>query len=102
MTEKNKEYIKKLDEQRRALTPEQNSVANRLAEIINLISDKMTPEERVEVFSSKFNTTDQLVDMYLDFIKLTIKYLIFDNEALKREIAELHNLLNDDGCDLAS
>lgn len=103
MTDKSKEYIKKLDERRGSRTPEQNSMANKLAAIVNLISDKMTPEERGDIFNGRFNTTDELVDMYLDFIRLTLTYVLFDNEVLKRENAQLHSLLEDeDGCDLAS
>lgn len=93
MTEQSKEYIKKLDEQRRKRTPEQNSMANKLAAIINLISDRMTPEERGEAFSGKFNTTDDLIDMYLDFLKLTVLYMIYDLEATRREANSLREML---------
>ena len=98
MTEKSKEYIKKLDEQRRGRTPEQNGMANKLAEIVNLINDKMTPEERGEAFNGKFNSTDELVDMYLDFIKLTVGYILYDLEATRRECKSLKDML--DGKDM--
>lgn len=95
MTEKSKEYVKKLDEQRRGRTPEQNSMANKLAEIVNIISDKMTPEERGEAFNGKFNSTDELVDNYLDFIKLTVGYMIYDLEATRREAGALRQMLDE-------
>lgn len=101
----NDETKKHLRSQERAVqTPEEVGVTNKLLEIVNIINEKLTPEQRGEFFNGNLNTKNQLIDQYLDFVRLTLKYLLFDNEALKREIVELHSLLedNNDGCDLAS
>jgi hypothetical protein len=102
MNDETKKYLR--SQERTLQTPEEVGMTNKLLEIVNIINDKLTPEQRGEFFNGNLNTKNQLIDQYLDFVRLTIKYIIFDNEALKREIAELHSLLenNDDGCDLAS
>jgi len=102
MTEKTKKYLR--NEEKEIQTPEDLNMTNKLLEIVNTINDKLSPNERGEFFNGNFNTREQLIDQYLDFVRLTLKYLLFDNEALKREIMELHSILedNNDGCDLAS
>ena len=102
MTEKTKKYLR--NEEKEIQTLEDLNMTNKLLEIVNTINDKLSPNERGEFFNGNFNTREQLIDQYLDFVRLTLKYLLFDNEALKREIMELHSILedNNDGCDLAS
>lgn len=99
------ETKKFLRSQERVVQPlNEVGMTNKLLEIVNIINDKLTPEQRGEFFNGNLNTKNQLINQYLDFIRLTVKYLLFDNEALKREIMELHSLLegDDNNCDLAS
>jgi hypothetical protein len=101
MTDETRKYLR--SQEKNVQTPEEVGMTNKLLEIVNIINDKLTPEQRGEFFNGNLNTKNQLIDQYLDFIRLTLKYLLFDNEALKREIVELHSLLEgDDGCDLAN
>lgn len=102
MSDETKKYLR--SQERDTQTPEEVDMTNKLLEIVNIINEKLTPEQRGEFFNGNLNTKNQLIDQYLDFVRLTLKYLLFDNEALKREIVELHSLLedNNDGCDLAS
>lgn len=81
------------------------SINNKILEIINIINNQLAiPTDRAIIIEQcgGLNTKNQLIDNYLDFIRLTLKYIIFDNEALKREIVELQNMLegDDGGCDL--
>lgn len=84
-------------------TPEEISPTDKLMEIIDVINNQLSPGQRGDLLDGKLDTKVQIVSNCLDFVRLTLKYIIFDNEALKRENAQLHSLLEDeDGCDLAS
>jgi hypothetical protein len=100
MTDETRKYLRSTERK----IQEPDDMTNKLLEIVNIINEKLTPEQRGEFFNGNLNTKNQLIDQYLDFVRLTLKYLLFDNEALKREIVELHGLLegDNDGCDLAS
>jgi len=99
MADETRKYLRSTEKK----IQEPNDVNNKLLEIVNIINNQLSLEQRGEFFNGNLNTPDQLIDQWLDFIRLTIKYIIFDNEALKREIVELHSLLEgDDGCDLAN
>jgi len=100
MTDETKKYLKSTERK----TQEPDEMTTKLLEIVNVINSQLLPEQREEFFNGSLNSKDQLVSQYLDFISLTVKYILFDNEALKREIMELHSILedNNDGCDLAS
>ena len=94
MTDETRKYLRSTEKV--AQTPEEVGMTNKLLEIVNIINEKLTPEQRGEFFNGNLNTKNQLIDQYLDFVRLTLKYLLFDNEALKREIVELHTLLEGD------
>jgi len=100
MRDETKKYLR--SQEKVVQTPEEVGMTNKLLEIVNIINDKLAPEQRGEFFNGNLNTKNQLIDQYLDFIRLTLKYILFDNEALKREIVELHNLLEGDDDNMVS
>lgn len=104
MNDETKKYLRSNERKIQNPTEDKIDINNKILEIVNLLNNQLSVEQRGDFFNGNLNTPNQLIDQYLDFIRLNLKYIIFDNEALKREIVELHSLLedNNDGCDLAS
>lgn len=94
MTDENRKYLR--SQEKAVQTPEKISVTSKLLEIVNIINEGLTPEQRGEFLDGNLNTKNQLVNQYLDFIRLTLKYMLFDNESLRKEIVQLRAIIDED------
>lgn len=105
MRDETKKYLRSTERKIQNPAEDKININNKILEIVNLLNNQLSVEQRGDFFNGNLNTPAQLIDQWIDFIRLNLKYMIFDNESLKREIAELHNLLegdDTDNCDLAS